>query len=675
MEVIGEETTETTALEDGVRASKAKARWKKLRAATCVFILFRRRTTHGVRQQKLSRKAVPVFLGERNGRGASVFASTLFSPRGTGSSPHVAKLYAMKLERFECLLQKPIQNRSDIDIKLLAEFIRNTRFFTDLSSASIDALARHIRFCEYHEGEVLYRQGDTIHEVCGRCMVIRGSVFVYKNSDYVQSAREGEDYTGWYLNAVPGSTREAIKYGDCIDTCNIGDIFGDDAVYANLFRERTVIAQENTVIACIIRTDYQQTVRFNIPNDNQLIDHSNRTSFSALSSSFAILDTMNLAHRLTTNQRVQAAMSLRYRCLTPGDIVFKEGHEGQAIYIILFGKIRLCTMRASEAKTSGGSNDLHGELVIELGEGDVFGEEAFWDMYGSTRSSTAIAGLDEVETEILYLTRADYDTILGCGLRSNQRTNNTVVPMKFFGLQQQHMTAADRWRMAIYQVIHCRTSRSQWLSVISMAHERRIDLLFDIVKPLFTDTPRHQIKQLCRSAVLRTFGADSIVYSRGDTMVDECFLVVSGSVALQQTFFGAGNNNAALANANNPPSTDTTSVKVTIHVVESGGIFGEFETLGNCSKRHISAVVLQPDTKLLLLPAEDFVSFWPEKSRLDAKLALLKSQIRSVCRLDLDQTCSLYYAAHHQSYRRNDVISGKQEQEGSQRYIDLEITQ
>jgi hypothetical protein len=57
--------------------------------------------------------------------------------------------------------------------------------------------------------------------------VVTGSLLVYKNAQFSLRAREGEDYTQWFLANTPGATHDAIRYGDCIETCSAGEITGD----------------------------------------------------------------------------------------------------------------------------------------------------------------------------------------------------------------------------------------------------------------------------------------------------------------------------------------------------------------------------------------------------------------------------------------------------------------
>lgn len=84
-----------------------------------------------------------------------------------------------------------------------------------------------MHFQTLHDGEVLFHQGDAIVDISARFLVVQGSLFVYKSVEYARHARNGEEYTQWFLAANPEVSSEAVKHGDCIYTCGVGDTCGD----------------------------------------------------------------------------------------------------------------------------------------------------------------------------------------------------------------------------------------------------------------------------------------------------------------------------------------------------------------------------------------------------------------------------------------------------------------
>jgi len=136
-----------------------------------------------------------------------------------------------------------------VTVRLQADFLVNSKFAAGLPSPSVDGacskqhwqlvrsnpclsleLARSVRFRTVHDGEVLFRQGDAIIDMSARYMVVRGSLMVFRNAQYAKEASEGEEYEQWFKRVcfTTGSwSAEAIRYGDCINTCGTGDTCGD----------------------------------------------------------------------------------------------------------------------------------------------------------------------------------------------------------------------------------------------------------------------------------------------------------------------------------------------------------------------------------------------------------------------------------------------------------------
>ncbi len=87
---------------------------------------------------------------------------------------------------------------------------------------------------------------------------------------------------------------------------------------------------------------------------------------------------------------------LHERNYLAGEVVFDEGEEGQAIYIVLEGEVGI-------SRKSEGSD----AAVARLGEGTFFGELAL--LVGAPRSADAIATLD---TRLAVLFREDFLELL-----------------------------------------------------------------------------------------------------------------------------------------------------------------------------------------------------------------------------------------------------------------------
>ncbi|MBS1199265.1 MAG: cyclic nucleotide-binding protein [Proteobacteria bacterium] len=79
----------------------------------------------------------------------------------------------------------------------------------------------------------------------------------------------------------------------------------------------------------------------------------------------------------------------------PGEIIFDQGEEGQALYIVVSGQVIICHPGKSESP------------IAELGPGSFFGELALLD--DAPRSAQARAG---AETELAALFRGDFERLM-----------------------------------------------------------------------------------------------------------------------------------------------------------------------------------------------------------------------------------------------------------------------
>lgn len=86
---------------------------------------------------------------------------------------------------------------------------------------------------------------------------------------------------------------------------------------------------------------------------------------------------------------------LHHRRYLPGEIVFDQDEEGQALYVILSGRVLICR---------SGHTD---QPIADLGPGEFFGELALLD--DSPRSAQARAG---EQTELAVLFRGDFERLM-----------------------------------------------------------------------------------------------------------------------------------------------------------------------------------------------------------------------------------------------------------------------
>jgi CRP-like cAMP-binding protein len=111
----------------------------------------------------------------------------------------------------------------------------------------------------------------------------------------------------------------------------------------------------------------------------------------------ADLGRTDLFRELSLATRLRVAACLGQRRLGAGERLFAQGDPGDALYIVVSGRLRVCIRRGRESSVIG-----------SIGPGESVGEMAV--MKGGERSADVLA--DE-ESELLVLSAADYGRLLG----------------------------------------------------------------------------------------------------------------------------------------------------------------------------------------------------------------------------------------------------------------------
>jgi len=113
-----------------------------------------------------------------------------------------------------------------------------------------------------------------------------------------------------------------------------------------------------------------------------------------------LLARCDLLRHLPPDDIEQILPCIRDRHLAPGEILFRSGDPGDALYIVARGKVRVLAEPASGVATPPRS-------LAELSEGNAFGEMAL--LSGGTRTAT-VQAIDD--TDLLAIERQDFDQLI-----------------------------------------------------------------------------------------------------------------------------------------------------------------------------------------------------------------------------------------------------------------------
>jgi len=104
------------------------------------------------------------------------------------------------------------------------------------------------------------------------------------------------------------------------------------------------------------------------------------------------LKAIELFSQITGEDLAPVALIAAEETRESGEVIFAEGEAGDALYLVLDGRVRI---------------DREEEVIAELGERECFGEMSILD--GAPRSATATAIED---TNLLKIARDDFQEIL-----------------------------------------------------------------------------------------------------------------------------------------------------------------------------------------------------------------------------------------------------------------------
>ena len=116
-----------------------------------------------------------------------------------------------------------------------------------------------------------------------------------------------------------------------------------------------------------------------------------------------LLSKCDLLRHLPPEEVERILPSVHNRHLDDGEILFRAGDAGDALYIVARGKVDVLSGAVGESH----NGHMAGERLAELGEGQAFGEMAL--LSGEPRTATIQSA---AQTDLLEISREDFDRLL-----------------------------------------------------------------------------------------------------------------------------------------------------------------------------------------------------------------------------------------------------------------------
>ncbi|MFN8459566.1 MAG: cyclic nucleotide-binding domain-containing protein, partial [Anaerolineae bacterium] len=247
----------------------------------------------------------------------------------------------------------------------LAQQLADIPFLENLSDRERLLIAQYLTPQRYYAGESIYRSGDS---PTGFFFIEDGTVRLLGESD--------NDFT----------------------ELSVGEAFGEMAVLANKPHSNTAQAASEAILWQLSPTDFASLTAAH-PAIKTNLSRNLRSNLTAADQAHAItiLKRVPLFKDLSKEALADVARLLLLRHIPAGEIVFRQGDPGEAIYLVDSGSIEAMTDTPGKPR----------EMVGRFSDGDYFGESAL--LTGKTRSFTAYA---TINTNLWGLYRADFDHLL-----------------------------------------------------------------------------------------------------------------------------------------------------------------------------------------------------------------------------------------------------------------------
>ena len=254
----------------------------------------------------------------------------------------------------------------------IMEFLREIPLFAELKDEDLAELCKYIKLRRFMKNSAIVRQGD------------KGDNFytiVSGKAKIIVSGNNGVEKT--------------------LGTLSTGDSFGETALIEKGPRTASIVTLTQTTVFEISREGFEKFLASNAENREKITNKIRLGKMLIASSVFSFM---------SQHQILQLMKELRPEKIKAGEVVFKQGDEGNRFYIIQEGNIHLERIDNS-VKT----------LDIILKPGNFFGEMAL--VKNIPRTATAEA----VSDSLLYsLDKETFCTVIGSTLSGGRELDSLI---------------------------------------------------------------------------------------------------------------------------------------------------------------------------------------------------------------------------------------------------------
>jgi NTE family protein/lysophospholipid hydrolase len=255
--------------------------------------------------------------------------------------------------------------------KPLVRLLQSAPAFAQLSTETCERIAQLTGERTLVAGEFLANEGDLGYELF---VIVSGRLLLTQ-----QSA------------TAPETSPELLQLG----SAGPGQVVGELSLLTGHPRAESMQALEPTVVLTLASADFDDLCA-SLPDEMATTVRWMTERLDAYQINTAIAENPHLRN-LSTEARQDLAAALVRTDIQGGAVLFHEGREGDALYLILSGRMRL-------QRESGSADN---RVIAELGKGDMLGELAL--LTSEPRSASAVAVRD---SHLARLDKAAFDRLV-----------------------------------------------------------------------------------------------------------------------------------------------------------------------------------------------------------------------------------------------------------------------
>ncbi|KAF0717281.1 Aste57867_2389 [Aphanomyces stellatus] len=338
------------------------------------------------------------------------------------------------------ILGIPTYDRTDSDIRIVYQFLKDRDLFTFLSPHALLYVAAECTVSKAQDGDVLHYQDEDVTGDSQMHIILDGSLCGYKNDKFAQRKNHTETFAQWLSNQVAESN-EPLDFGDCITTFQSGKTnlsglshdcfsFSRSRVWTqrrgNKARDpqkiqRGMLAQESTTAISIRKDTLDRASAYMGSKSNSVfvrqdsvddINRGNKTALHAFLQQFAFMTQLSEANQKAI---LETAHEKKLRKNEP---LLTPATSSYDIIVVLTGCLAAYRLERNTIADAGvkAVTKNHGVELAQIQAGESYGEYNVWNNQPlDTRDDAqpSISSLVAIDTtEVVLIDRRQYAAIL-----------------------------------------------------------------------------------------------------------------------------------------------------------------------------------------------------------------------------------------------------------------------